>query len=113
MKTNYDYIHESDVNRLAYLLCDVMDCKRCPAGYGLDCTEELKEWLKKPLGNMKHTKTCPICGKRIERICDLSYPGKYSVHCGCTTTEYKATAKEAYEEWERTVKAKQNTLEGT
>lgn len=111
MTTNYDYIQESDVNRLAYLMCDLMDCKKCPIGYGHDCTEELKEWLKKPLGNIQHTKVCPVCGKRITRFCALSNPAKYSVYCGCTTTEYKDTPEEAYEEWERIVKAKQNTLE--
>ena len=110
--TNYDYIHESDVNRLAYLMCDMMDCRKCPVDHGDDCTEELKKWLKMPLGNIKNTKVCPVCGKRITRFCDLSsYPGRYQVLCGCTTTGYKDKPEEAYEEWERKVKARQNTLE--
>lgn len=92
-------------------MCDVMDCKRCPVGYGHDCTEELKKWLKMPLGNISQTKVCPVCGKRIERICDCYGSRKYSVHCGCTTTEYKDKPEEAYEEWERIVKAKQTDKE--
>lgn len=110
MSTNYDYIHESDVNRLAYILCGSMDCRKCPIGYGHDCQEELKEWLNRPLGNLQNVKTCPICGKRVTTERLLSDPMKYRVRCGCLMSGVRNTQEEAFESWETRVKAKKERM---
>ena len=99
MSTNYEYLHDSDINRLAYILCALMDCRKCPIGLGRECVEELKEWLDKPMTDLIRVDFCPVCGKRVITEAILPTLDRFRVHCGCSEGQFCDTQAEAYDSW--------------